>query len=153
MPKRAIKAISSAFKGLSEVGRLRAEIELLTSCSRDVVYRLRYDTMQYVYISPSVTKLLGYSVDELMKINMRSLILETRIVTDGMKPVESYKNLEENRKKGAVQKWQADYLMKTKDGREIWVSDISYPWFDKKGAIIGSNGSLRDITDRMAAAS
>jgi diguanylate cyclase (GGDEF)-like protein len=41
--------------------------------------------------------------------------------------------------------------MKTKDGREIWVSDISYPWFDESGAIIGSNGSLRDITERIQA--
>jgi len=151
MPKRTVKAISAAFKGMSEVSKLKAEIDLLTRYSSDTVYRLRYDTMQYDYISPSVERLLAYSVAELISINMRTLILETRIVNDGMRAVESYAGLEETRKRGEVQKWQADYLMKTKDGRQIWVSDISYPWFDDRGAIIGSIGSLRDITDRIVA--
>lgn len=151
MAKQAIKALSTAFSKLSVIGALRAEIALLTSCSSDTVYRLRYDTMQYDYISPAVINLLGYTPAELVQMNLRSLIIETRIVSDGMKVVDSYTELEENRKRGEVQKWQADYLMRTKDGRKIWVSDISYPWFDKKGAIIGSSGSLRDITDRINA--
>lgn len=151
MPKHAIKAISTAFTKLSAVGGLKAEIALLTSCSSDTVYRLRYDTMLYDYISPAVINLLGYTPEELMQMNLRSLILETRIVTEGMKVVESYTELEESRKRGQVEKWQADYLMQTKDGRKIWVSDISRPWFDKKGAIIGSTGSLRDITERINA--
>jgi diguanylate cyclase (GGDEF)-like protein len=65
--------------------------------------------------------------------------------------VDSYAELEAIRRRGEVERWQADYLMKTKDGRKIWVSDVSRPWFDKKGAIIGSNGSLRDITERINA--
>lgn len=130
---------------------LKSEVELLSSFSTDVIYRLRYDTMKYDYISPSVTKLLGYSAAELMDMNVRALILETRIVAEGMKAVESYETLEQNRKRGDVSKWQADYLMRTKDGRKVWVSDVSYPWFDKKGAIIGSVGSLRDITERVEA--
>jgi len=149
MPQSTMHAISKAFSKLSRVGSLRAEVDLLTSCSSDTVYRLRYDTMQYDYISPAVINLLGYSVTELMQINLRSLIIETRIVSDGMKIVDSYDSLEESRKRGEVQKWQADYLMKTKDGRKIWVSDISHPWFGKNGAIIGSTGSLRDITERI----
>ena len=115
------------------------------------MYRLRYDTMAYDYISPSVVQLLGYTSVELLRMNMRSLIQETRIVSDGMRAVQSYAGLEENRKRGEVQKWQADYLMKTKGGKTIWVSDISYPWFDERGAIIGSIGSLRDISERIAA--
>ena len=151
MSKRTVKAISDAFKGMSPIGKLKAEIELLTCCAGEAVYRLRYDTMRYDYISPSITALLGYTVDELLQMNMRNLILETRIVSDGMRAVQSYQGLEENRKRGEVRKWQADYLMKTKDGKEVWVSDISNPWFDDKGAIIGSIGTLRDISDRIAA--
>lgn len=151
MPKTAMNAISKAFEKLSAIGRLKAEVDLLTSYSGDAVYRLRYDTMQYDYISPAVINLLGYTAEELMQTSLRSLIIETRIVGDGMKIVDSYEGLEENRKRGDVQKWQADYLMRTKDGRKIWVSDVSHPWFDKKGAIIGSKGSLRDITDRIEA--
>jgi len=133
------------------VDELRAEITLLTSYSNDVIYRLRYDTMQYDYISPSVVRLLGFSQEEMKKLNIRSLILETRIVSNALRPIDSFAKLEEERKRGEVSKWQADYLMRTKDGRKIWVSDISYPWFDEQGNIVGSVGSLRDISDRVAA--
>jgi len=107
--------------------------------------------MEYDYISPSVLRLLGYSATEMSKINFRSLILDTKIITEGMRSVDSYEGLEKTRMQREVSKWQADYLIKTKDGREIWVSDISYPWFDSKGNIIGSVGCLRDITDRVLA--
>ncbi|NBX03701.1 MAG: diguanylate cyclase [Alphaproteobacteria bacterium] len=135
----------------NEINELRDELALLTAYSTDAVYRLRYDTMDYDYISPSIRRLLGYNAAELKKIGIRSLIIETRIVADSMRTVTSMIPLEDARKRGEVSKWQADYLMKTKDGKKIWVSDISYPWFDDAGTIIGSIGSLRDITDRVAA--
>lgn len=160
MNKKVIKPIKGYFRkapknaesySSANITELKAEITLLTSYSTDTIYRLRYDTMQYDYISPSVVRLLGFTQDEIKKMNIRSLILETRIVSNALKPVESFTKLEESRKRGDVDKWQADYLMRTKDGRKIWVSDISYPWFDDKGSIIGSVGSLRDITDRVQA--
>ncbi len=139
------------FDHMTAVQKLKTEVELLTSYSTDVIYRLRYDTMEYDYISPSIVRLLGYTPDDIKKVTIRSLIRETRIVTDNMRKVQSFTSLEENRQKRDVQKWQADYLMRTRDGRSIWVSDISYPWFDDEGNIIGSVGTLRDITERTEA--
>ena len=148
-PRFDKKFFSKAIPYLSKMGALKQEVELLTSYSADTIYRLRYDTMNYDYISPSISRLLGFTVDEVKKINFRALIIETRVVTNGMKTVESFDDLEKSRKMGDVNKWQADYLIRTKDGRKIWISDISYPWFDSNGYIIGSIGSLRDITDRI----
>ncbi len=136
---------------LSQVEKLTREIALLTSYTGDTVYRLRYDTMKYDYISPAVTKLLGFAPEEMKKINFRSLIAETKLVTNGMRIVHSFEELEQVRRKGDVGKWQADYLIRTKDGRKVWVSDISHPWFDETGKVIGSVGSLRDVTDRVEA--
>ncbi len=149
--EKAVKAISSNTKMpiISKAAQLKAEVDLLTSYSADTIYRLRYDTMKYDYISPAIVRLLGFTPKEMESINFRSLIVETRIISSGMKKVESYADLEERRKTGEVDKWQADYLIRTRDGRKIWVSDISYPWFDEKGSVIGSIGSLRDITERV----
>lgn len=149
--KRKLSLGRNAIDALKTINELKAEVALLTSYSTDVIYRLRYDGMKYDYISPSVAKLLGYSPEDMEKLNIRNLIVETKIVNDGMKKVDSFDKLESSRKKGEVSKWQADYLIKTKDGRKIWVSDISYPWFDETGSIIGSVGSLRDISDRIEA--
>lgn len=150
--KRRLSMGREAFDAIKTINELKSEVALLTSYSTDVIYRLRYDSMKYDYISPSVTKLLGYSAEEMQKISIRHLIVETKIINEGMKTVDSFTALEDTRKKGEVSKWQADYLIKTKDGRKIWVSDISYPWFDEStGSIIGSVGSLRDISDRIEA--
>lgn len=135
----------------SKFGNLRDEINLLTSYSSDTVYRLRYNCMTYDYVSPAIVRLLGFSPEEMKKINFRSLILETKMVNNGMKDITSFEELEKSRKQGNVNKWQADYLMRTKDGRKIWVTDISCPWFNERGEIIGSVGSLRDISDRKSA--
>jgi diguanylate cyclase (GGDEF)-like protein/PAS domain S-box-containing protein len=135
----------------TKLEKLREEIRLLTSYSSDTVYRLRYDSMTYDYVSPAIVKLLGFSPDEMIKINFRSLILETKIISNGIISVSSFNELEKSRKNGDVNKWQADYLIKTKDGRQIWLTDISYPWFDDSGKIVGSIGSLRDISDRIKA--
>ena len=136
---------------LSEIEELRNEIALLTNYSTDAIYRLRYDAMQYDYISPSITRLLGYDPEELKAVGIRALILETRMVSNALRTVTSFDPLEDARKRGEVNKWQADYLMRHKNGKKIWVSDVSYPWFDDNGTIIGSIGSLRDITDRVLA--
>ena len=133
------------------IAELKAEIALLHATSTDTIYRLRYRSMTYDYISPNVVKLLGYRPDELNGMNFRDLILETRNIHDGMRTVDDFGGLEMARRQGETVKWQADYHLRTKDGREIWVADISYPWVDEDGAIIGSVGSLRDITDRVEA--
>jgi diguanylate cyclase (GGDEF)-like protein/PAS domain S-box-containing protein len=107
--------------------------------------------MSYDYVSPNISRLLGFSVEEMKKINFRSLILETRIVEDRFQTVDSFSQLEEARIKGHVDKWEADYLMRTKDGRKVWVNDVSYPWHDEDGKLLGSVGTLRDITQRVKA--
>lgn len=131
--------------------QLKEEVAMLTSYSSDTMYRLRYDSMSYDYISPSVVKLLGYTDEEMKNISVRSLISHTNIIDESISPVDNYASLEEARKNGEVKRWQADYLMQTKDGEHIWVMDVSFPWLDDKGNIIGSVGSLRDITSRKQA--
>jgi diguanylate cyclase (GGDEF)-like protein/PAS domain S-box-containing protein len=133
------------------LNQLESEIELLTAYTSDTIYRLSFETMKYNYISPTVTKLLGFTPAEMKAINFRNLILETRLVTDGLKTVSSFTELEDVRKDGDVNKWEADYKICTKDGRHIWVNDVSHPWFDESGKVIGSVGSLRDISQRVEA--
>jgi diguanylate cyclase (GGDEF)-like protein/PAS domain S-box-containing protein len=145
------KNIRNFFPSLTRLNNLAEEVNLLAAYSSDTVYRLRYEDMVYDYVSPAIIKLLGFTPEEMKKINFRSLISETRMVSDGMKIVTSFDELEKLRKSGNVNKWHADYLIRAKDGKHIWVTDISFPWLDDKGKVIGSVGSLRDITDRINA--
>jgi diguanylate cyclase (GGDEF)-like protein/PAS domain S-box-containing protein len=149
--KKSGKIQKHGFKQKRAIKALRAEIDLLHSYSTDTVYRLCYASMTYQYVSPNVEKLLGLKPEEMTGETFREMILEMRLVQDGMRKVEDFGGLEDSRKQGNTLKWQADYRLRTRDEREIWLSDISYPWLDEKGAIIGSVGALRDITDRVQA--
>ena len=152
--RKAVSKINSAVSVLPFLHRIRemeSEINILTTYSSDSVYKLRYDGMSYDYISPAIKSLLGYAPAEIKRMNFRSLILETKLITNGIKSVKSFEEFEKNRKSGDVNKWQVDYLMRTKNGEHKWISDISYPWFNSKGKLVGSIGCLRDITDRVRA--
>ena len=145
--QQVIRTKNKSFQ--TQIKDLQQEVNLLTSYSTDTIYRLDYRTMKYDYISPAVSRLLGFTPLEMKKIHFRSLIVETKLVTDGLKKVSSFDELEDKRKSGDVGKWNADYLIRTKSGEKIWVSDISSPWFDENGKVIGSIGSLRDISERV----
>ena len=132
-------------------GHLNEVLAQHNAASSDVVYRLRYDSMTYEFISENIAKLLGFTGEELSRIGLRNLILETRLVTDGMRKVDDYSEMEAARRDGKLLKWQADYHVTTKDGNVLWLSDVSHPWYDESGAIIGSIGMLRDITERVRA--
>jgi diguanylate cyclase (GGDEF)-like protein/PAS domain S-box-containing protein len=153
--QKSIATTASSFKKSlpfsTKSQKLKEELDLLTSYSSDTIYRLRYNSMTYDYISPAIVKLLGFTPEEMKKINFRSLIIETKIISNGIRLIKSFDDLEKSRKEGDVNKWQADYLVRTRDGRKIWITDVSYPWFNDAGKIIGSIGSLRDISDRVAA--
>src|SRR3989338_3825184 len=104
----AAKNIRKALPIFSKISNMNEEIGLLTSYSSDTVYRLRYNSMTYEYVSPAIVRLLGFSPEEMKKINFRSLILETKIVNNnGMKSISSFEELEKSRKQGNVDKWQA----------------------------------------------
>jgi diguanylate cyclase (GGDEF)-like protein/PAS domain S-box-containing protein len=145
-PKKAADLQASTALDVAE-----AEIALLTSYGTDTVYRLRYDSMKYDYLSPAIERLLGYTVAEFGQMNIRDVIEETRIVPNAMQKVLEFAPFEEARRKGEVMRWHADYKMRRKDGGFIWVSDVSHPWVDDEGTIIGSVGCLRDITERVEA--
>jgi diguanylate cyclase (GGDEF)-like protein/PAS domain S-box-containing protein len=127
-------------------------IDLLTTYTSDTIYRLNYKNMNYEYMSPSIYRLLGYSDEEVRKINFRDLIIEAKIYTSsGTKDINNLEELASKREQENIDCWEADYLVKRKDGNTVWVSDTSYPWYDGNRKVIGSVGFLRDINSRVNA--
>ena len=110
----------------------------------DVIYRLRYDTMNYDYLSPGIGKLTGYSPEEIKTIGLSSLI--TRLDLPGQEDV-SAKVILGDRLAGKTGEYRADYLIITKTGTSKWLRDHSFPWYDDSGKNIGSVGILSDSTD------
>jgi len=132
-----IKAAQQAYLESEEKFRIVSE------SSGDIIYRLRYDTMQYDYLNAAFERITGYTIDEINRIGFKSIIRQIESYSDTT--VEELVKQRENRQVGD---FSADYLIEDKFGNLKWLRDHSNPWYNSEGVIIGSIGILSDITAR-----
>lgn len=133
------KRVDEALRESEERFRFMAE------ATGDVLYRLKYSSMKYDYISPSIAKLTGYSPEEINAIGLSNLIMSIEDLGEKkLLPAD----IEKTRQEGKTGEYRADYLVKTRGGVLKWLGDHSYPWYDGYGTLIGSVGILSDITER-----
>jgi PAS domain S-box-containing protein len=116
----------------------------LVETTGDAIYRLRYDSMNYDYLSPGITNLTGYSPEEMKDLGFSKLV--RRIDLPGEEDV-SPGALVKDRMEGKTGEYRADYLVVTKAGEPKWLRDHSFPWYDDAAKLMGSVGILSDVTD------
>ena len=132
-----IKAAQKAYLESEEKFRMVSEN------SGDIIYRLRYDTMQYDYLNPAFEKITGYSLTEINNVGFKSIVRQIESYTES-----SVQELIKQREKREVYDYNADYLIEDKLGGYKWLRDHSNPWYNDEGVVIGSIGVLSDITSR-----
>lgn len=119
------------------------KFKMVSENSGDIIYRLRYNDMKYDFLNPAFQKITGYSLEEINKIGLKTII--KRIESIDEYDIETIQN---ERKAGTLYEYNADYLIEDKNGTQKWLRDHSNPWYDKDGNIIGSVGILTDISVR-----
>lgn len=107
----------------------------LVNNSPDLFYRASLDG-RISYISPSVYRLSGYTVEEAIGMNLSEEIY--------LFPDERKIFLEELTRNGQVDNFEAQ--LKRKDGSVWWASSNAHFVEDKEGNILGVEGIVRDIT-------
>ncbi len=120
-------------------------LRFIMETSGDAIYRLKYDTMTYEYLSPVIERLTGYTPEEVNSIGFARLIC--KINQPGEENV-SAGLLAKKRREGRTREYFADYLIRTKSGSLRWLGDHSLPWYNDHGQLVGSVGILSDITER-----
>ncbi len=115
---------------------------LLAENAIDVIYRYRLiPSPCFEYISPSVTKMTGYSPDEFYSAHD---ILKTIIHTCDWPLFEMFlANVDSSEQPLSIRFVRRDQVV-------IWVEQTSVPLFDKDGICIGFEGIIRDISARKA---
>ena len=136
------KRISDNLKRSEEYYRLIIET------TNAVFYRLKYSTMKYEHLHPAIKKLTGYTPEEINEIGFKNIVVNiSRYHVEKV----NIDLIVEEREEGKTPEWQADYQVRKKDGKLIWLADHSYPWFNESGDLEGSVGFLIDITERKQA--
>lgn len=127
-----------------------ARYKLLADNLTDVIWVLD-ENMQYVYISPSVKKLRGYTPDEVIKQS-----LEQTLTPDSYKhavQIFSREYLQEQSGIKHGKDWftNLELEMYRKDGSTVWTEVNLNVLYDKDEYAIGILGVTRDITERKRA--
>ena len=107
-----------------------------------VVYRLRYETDAFDYLSPAVRDLTGYTAEELVERGGLSRLVLEREVLEGAGLMDGPPA------PGGSHHYLAVYKMQTRTGGTRWVENNAYPWYDGTGQAVGLVGVLQDVTER-----
>jgi len=102
-----------------------------------VMYNLDVENGQYLFMSPNIKELTGYSREELNTYGFRSIVKEVY-----SKKVDRYKiNGDKN---FIVEEFYAKYLVETIDDKLKWIEDNSFAYIDENGERTNIVGILRD---------
>ena len=113
----------------------------LAETTGDVLYRYRYDVLQYDYLSPAIKVLTGYTFEEINQIGLENITITVEY-PEQLEDDAGIQLLNENNTRTV-----AHYLIRTKDNQEKWIEDHAFLW-KENDKIIGTVGILQDITTR-----
>lgn len=125
-----------------ELAKSREQYKLLAENSTDAVILINADK-NVEYVSSSYLRLLGYSMDEEVKMDFYSFIERTH--------PDDRKQVADEIKRGDEQKNPAsryEYRARTKSGNYIWFEDIFQREYDDEGNFVRTIVNLREITHR-----
>jgi len=111
--------------------------------SQDASYRRNLKAGRYDYLSPVITKLTGYSVDEMST-------MSERVVTEHIHPDdrEQVARIFGDALSGLSRTYRVEYRFMCRDGQYRWMNDLGSIMLDERGKQQFLVGSLRDITER-----
>jgi PAS domain S-box-containing protein len=104
-----------------------------------VMYNLDFKIGKYIFMSPSVKSLTGYSKSELNKIGFKSIVKKVFSNKINRYRVNGEINL-------SVEEFYGKYLIETKSGEKKWIEDNSFAYLDKNGDRLNAVGILRDTS-------
>ena len=127
-----------------ELKKSEEKYKLLAEHSADVIYKIDIATEQYAYISPSIERLLGYTVEEGLSLSVKGSLTAESYIKQQAELIETLSN---KRTTSAIFELEAVH----KNGYTLPVEVHVNLVFDEQGNPVEVLGVARDITKRKQA--
>lgn len=134
-------------RDITERRKAEEKYRLLADNITEHVWLMDLKSLKMTYVSPSVEKMYGYTVNEIKKLSLRKILTE-----------ESYKKVEERfleeapkaaaTMPPAIHKYSLELQARHKDGHLLWTENTLSFIRDERGILSQMLGETRDITKR-----
>jgi len=122
---------------------------MLAENASDVIWTININ-LEPTYLSPSIEKLLGFSVEEAMKLTIEK-ILTSESLKAVLKIFNERLDLEKKGNRDEIMSEPVQLEYKCKDGSTVWAESTISFLRNTQGGLIGFMGVTRDISKRKAA--
>ena len=119
---------------------------LIAENATDVIWTWDMN-LRYTYVSPSVTRLRGYSVEEVMRQTPQDVLTPASLEV-ATNVIEQELTLERKEEKDLTRSRTLELELTCKDGSTVWAEVTVTFLRDKDGQAVGILGVTRDITER-----
>ncbi|MEI6133120.1 MAG: CHASE domain-containing protein [Bacillota bacterium] len=141
-----------ADKLTKELTESEAKFRFITESMKDVVYILDTHTLLYVYMSPSVEQVRGYTAEEVMAEPSRDSATKDKSVSLKNMIDQRVQEYWEDKKNGLPPRYYTTELEQPcKDGSTIWMEQIAHYYYNEKTTHVEIHAVSRDITQRKQA--
>lgn len=128
-----------------ELKEIREQFNIISNNAHDVIYFFTYyPKPKYLYISPSVEKVLGYKVENFYK---DPFFINKKTIGKDNELKKHEKLAAAQQQKNTLKQKKVIYQMNGKDGKEMWMEDHILPIRDEQGKIKFVFGIVRNISD------
>ncbi len=147
------KVIQSAFTEITErkkteelLKETKEKFELITNNSYDIITLYTYfPDEKYLYVSPNIKKILGYSAEEVMK---DYNFFNKRVIGNRADFLKIDSHLRGLQKKNKIENYKYTYKVSKKNKEEVWLENSLVPILDEKRKIRFFLNVLRDVTNQ-----
>ena len=124
-----------------------AKYRLLTENMKDVIWTLDTETMQITYMSPSIEKLRGYTVEESMAQGFGDKLIDASPEMINMLMKQQIAEFLKD-PNGPEKYYTQEYKQLKKDGSTIWTEIITNYFLNQETGHVELKGVSRDISER-----
>lgn len=139
------KLVDSLYSRENEMQETLSKLQLLMENVTDVTWILNLETRRWEYMSPSMERLTGYTMEEIMSQPVKQILTEESYPVIVEKLAERINHFLVDPDAGNMYKDKIEHTRK--DGSTVWVEFVSKYMKNNRGDLI-LLGITRDISDR-----